>query len=490
LAFALTSSIPFFRASGENRDVAGREHLGLISGFLLYDSGEAEETFLYRCQDRYVTYNSLCGLRTVLFVADEKHRNRYRQLLANHDYRTRLIRERTGIRLPCTPSPWFAALSLHRLQPVAFPASYMLALNQVSPSCALVAGEELREQGELALAWHDKSRYLQAAQAAPDGLPRHATTALISTEEFSRLRSWHHLAGTWRERTGRAVPHALYVKSSCDSGGNVAVRLCPTRFDQASRQLRVSLRRGPDLAQLRADLSLPPSLANWSWSESRMHTLLRNQRTRRGAVQLLIQEAIECPEDSDIQGLGVTCHITSAHHAEIVAAAGQMYRDSDRHHFLGSYVGGLTLGPRLDRQVRALCALLGREGYRGPVNFDARRSATGEWVFLYDCNPRLSAIYPALAVREYLASKGYDVQTVANFGYRGEFAQPDLAKTLTELNRIGLLYRDDRPVGILPLPNLAREHGLDLAMVNVPYRELGAVAARCQEASGLGVHVF
>jgi hypothetical protein len=485
----LASSIPFFR-SGGRVGAAGGEQLGLMSGLLLYDSGEAEQTFLYRCQDRYLTYNSICGLRTVLFVADQAHQAVYRSLIQEHDRRIRLIRERTGIPLPKTPPVWFATVDLCRLEPVTFPSSYTMALNQVSPMCSHLVGECLRPLGEIALQWHDKSHYVRAASSAPQGLPLHAATALVSMDEFRTLATWQDLCSLWRERTGAPEPAALYVKSSFDSGGNAAARLSRSSFDAAMRRLQASLRCGPDLAQLRSDIGMATSLAGRSFSEKCLRGFLRDQRGRRGNVCMLVQEAIESPEDGGIHGLGITCNISPADCVEIVAAAGQLYRDPGRHHYAGSYLDDMAVGKVLTQQVQRLCSLLARDGYRGPVNFDARRGATDEWVFLYDCNPRLSAVYPALAVRQFLRSHHYEVRTLANFGYRGEFASANLDRLLSDLEAAGLLCRDARLAGILPLPNLARERGLDFFAVNIPYSELGALAARYRSASGLEFRVF
>jgi hypothetical protein len=167
-----------------------------------------------------------------------------------------------------------------------------------------------------------------------------------------------------------------------------------------------------------------------------------------------------------------------------------MYRDRPRHHFCGSYIDDQSVNEQMAAQVRQLCLLLAQEGYRGPVNFDARRNALGDWVFLYDCNPRLSAVYPGLAVRKFFRSLHWEIRNLANFGYRGEFGTRDLERILTDLDCAKLLLKDGGPSGILPLPNLCRAHGLDLVAVNIPYRELRVFAARCCAASGIEFRVY
>ncbi|MBZ5620334.1 MAG: hypothetical protein LAQ69_16640 [Acidobacteriia bacterium] len=485
---APASALPLFRLMAGPSPTAAAP-LGIVSGLLLYDSGEAEETFLYRCQDRYLAYNSLAGIRTVLFVANEEHSLRYRHLIKRHNERIRMVSAHTGVPLPIAPEPWFAAVDLSRLDPIELPNAYTLVLNQVSPTCARLAGEQLRSMGELALRWHDKAHYFRTIERQPEGLPPHAHTALFSTSEFAAVASWRDLAALWAQRTGRPEPAALYVKSSYDSGGNASARLSSTGFEDTMGRAR-SLSTGPELSQLRVDIESTPSLAHMCFSDLQLAGWLRAQRRRRGQISILVQEAIEGPEDADVQGLGVTCWVESPERAEIVVAAGQLYRDTRRHHFSGSFLSDDPLPGPLAAQILRLCSMLAREGYQGPVNFDARRNAANEWVFLYDCNPRLSAVYPPLAVRAFLRSCGYDVRTIASLGYRGEFARANLEGMLLDLDAAGLLYQSRRGWGILPIPNMARDHGLDLLLLNIPVNQIGSVANRSRAVSDLDFRVY
>ena len=56
---------------------AGSAPLALVGGSLLVDSGEEDATFAFRCQDRYLAYSSLAGLRSLLLVLDDAHAATY-----------------------------------------------------------------------------------------------------------------------------------------------------------------------------------------------------------------------------------------------------------------------------------------------------------------------------------------------------------------------------------------------------------------------------
>ena len=78
-----SAALPFFRFGARPGATGGATRpLGIVSGGLLLDSGEADPTFVYRCQDRYLAYTSLLGLRTVFFVRDDAHAAHYAALIA------------------------------------------------------------------------------------------------------------------------------------------------------------------------------------------------------------------------------------------------------------------------------------------------------------------------------------------------------------------------------------------------------------------------
>ncbi|MET5019890.1 glutathione synthetase, partial [Burkholderia pseudomallei] len=53
-----------------------------VGGGLILDSGEAENTFAFRCQDRVLVYTGWLGLPSVLLVLDDAHSRHYARLLA------------------------------------------------------------------------------------------------------------------------------------------------------------------------------------------------------------------------------------------------------------------------------------------------------------------------------------------------------------------------------------------------------------------------
>jgi hypothetical protein len=518
-----TSYIPMFNFSGYSELPSNAPKLGLVSGLLLLDSGEAENTFVFRCQDRYLMYNSLNAIRSVLLVQDEHHLQHYQELLHCHTDRLRVIGQMTGIALPPALTPLAFPLDLDTLEIVDRPffrqqlrdpgiqsslRRRSLVLNQVSPTCSRLVGQmelllsrygyglgidltELAKIGDAALRWHNKAHYFHRTRHLNGQIPAHARTVVLTPREFLKIESWELLlsrlvgnetANGKRRREQRPV----YVKSSLDSGGNVAARLCASNFADETRRLRNEVTQRvlcenideyADIQSLRGEIALAPSLQGMRLTDEQLGGFLRSQRARRNNISILVQEAIERPkpEDQAFESIGITCDVSPS--GVDLLPAGQLYRDPERRRYLGSYLGpdlsSATIPERLRDQILHLCGLAAEEGYRGPLNFDARLDSDGRWIFVYDCNPRLSAVYPPLATQLWLLRQGLPASTIVNLGYRGEYARDfALKETLRELDDLGWLYTREHPRGALPLPNLARAHGLDFVLVNLRRQEV------------------
>jgi hypothetical protein len=519
-----STALPFFRfgASAER----ATQPLGIIGGGLLLDSGEADPTFVYRCQDRYLTYTSLLGLRTVFFVHDDAHAARYAALIARQRERCAAVAALSGA-LPAGEilEPLYVGCDLAtlRLAPVGgfarqaralagdgFGAPVEPCFNQIAPGTARLAAQLdalLRAQGvptafdraacdaagALGLFFHDKAQGVALVRGAGgDGLPPHAETAILTPSEFLRLTSWAELVACYRERSGdRDEPGALYVKSSRDSGGNVAARLSPAafeaRFAALAREVeRSALGAGGDLAErvaaLRAEVALAPSLRDVPIGDRALAEFARGQAARRAGMTILVQRDVTPhPADSRPGGIGLTYLIEDAERAVPLAVAGQVYADAEHRRFLGSYLtddlAADVLTPELSAQMEALCARYGAVGYRGPVNFDARLDADGRYVLIHDCNPRLSAVFPALAVRDALRAAGHEPRGVLSLGYRGEFVARDAAGFVARLAARGALFTRERARGVLVLPNLCREDGFDALLIDVEPEHAGEYLA-------------
>jgi hypothetical protein len=171
-----------------------------------------------------------------------------------------------------------------------------------------------------------------------------------------------------------------------------------------------------------------------------------------------------------------------------LGATAQLYRDPDHKHFQGAYLSGAIerdFTVQFRASMRELCLRYAERGYRGPINFDARRDISGQYRLIYDCNPRLTGVLASLAVRDALRSGGSAVESVLTLGYRGEFILPDIEDALIRLDRTGLLFTRSRPRGVVVVPNLCRQDGFDLHLANIDPSEanrllsgeLGALSA-------------
>ncbi len=515
--------LPLFYLGTDSPPKRGVPPLAIISGSLLVDSGEAENTFVFRCQDRYLIYNHLFGLRSVIFALNDSHVRIYEALLdALHE---RLARVTSATGLPGVPrhDPLFVACDIDSLRldkcasfveslreaPVREALrSGAIYLNQVSPVCSdflgqlrgLLLEQDLRlsisndfvsRLGALALKYHDKAKYVElVAENSWRSLPAHVPTMILDPEDFLAIGSWRELVDLYFDETGDQAVEHLYVKSSLDSSGNVAACICAENFDERSVSMRREilrnvLSRDVDLAgetaSLRGEVDLAPSLRSMGLTDEQLRHYKACQQERRMGIKLLVQRQVgdRTGFTETDHGVGISCHIRKRDSWSLIAAVTQIYADPDRLHFLGAYMSdALTrrvMSPDMTRGIGELCECFAGEGYRGPINFDARRNAAGDYELIYDCNPRLTAVYPLLAMRRYLRSAGLQVDSLLNLGYRGEFAYSDIGTVLERLRKAELLYTRWRPEGILLLPNVSRDHGYDLIAINMTPSEFRPV---------------
>lgn len=533
-----TRVLPLFDA-GLDRPPGEGLPLGIIAGALILDSGEAERTFLFRCQDRYVAYNTLYGLRTVLFVADDEHVGHYRAELAGFDRNLAAIAAATGVIPPGgTPEPLFVVCDIDRLALgtcwtlrdqlrrglVPRDAAAQLYLNQISPSyAALVAqldkllrdhglpggfdGAACARVGALASRFHNKARYVELVTAhAGAGLPTHVPTAVIAAERFLAVLRFDELVRLYVDATGDREPAALFVKSAQDSSGNISARVTRDTFDVRAGALRHEIEqhllgRGVDLDErgrdLRAEVDASPSLRPLALSDDRLRRYKRIQAELRTGIELLIQRDVPPPENlaGRFVSVGLSFRIDGPDRVSPIAMAAQLYRDPEHRCYAGSYlspaVAASVLRTPFDAELVRLCRVFAAQGYRGPINFDARLAADGCYQLIYDCNPRLTAIYAPLAVQAALRGQGLMAESVLSVGYRGELVWNDLQDRLAELSARGLLYTRAHQRGAVVLPNLSRRNGFDAVFVNLaPAAVLEALGSGAfGEAGGRRFHV-
>lgn len=304
-------------------------------------------------------------------------------------------------------------------------------------------------------------------------------TAILGPDRFFALRDWEDLTAFYARETGdRAPVDALMVKSSRDSAGNCAALLREQNFEAArqalGRELALSLGNVPATAALpglRRDIASSPQLDPAEFPSERLLAFEALRRGRRDGVTLLVQRWIEPPVSAaDPPAIGLSFHV-GAGAVRTLAVAAQTYHDTECRHFRGALLDRALeerwRGSPFEARLHGLCRRLAADGWRGPVNFDALLAEPGRYCMIQDCNPRLSAVFPALALRRALARTGPAPARLLSLGYRGEYRTADLSATLASLGRDGLLCRADRLAGLLVLPSLVAPDGFDLALIDV-----------------------
>jgi hypothetical protein len=488
--------------------------LSLFSGGLILDQGEAERSFIYRCQDRFLTYAGLHGLRSLFFAIDETHIAVYRTKVMEVRQRFLTMAGRTGLFAQSAPQmPLFIladpmTLAVHA--PIGLRAQLAdsglvdaalagMALNQISPSyahllsqtAALLNGHGLKAEwpcdrmqrmAMMAMRLHDKAIFAEETASAPDLVRKaHVATCVLSAAELSGLSSFQALSRLFADRTAQPAPEAFFIKASRNSAGNLAARLAADDFpERLNRLLHTAADEAwPDaaglttqVADLRRDIEDAQCLAHHRFLDADLRAFKQMQAGNRQELRFLVQPLLSPPNgDQRLGGLGLSYAIDADGRVQPFVISGQIYRDAEQRHFLGALLSDairLDVPADLLDAVESLAARVAAAGYRGPISFDARLDAQGAYKLIHDCNPRLTGVFPSVAVRQSLRQAGFAAATVLTLGYRGEFVFHDIDRVLDRLEAEGLLFTAQNPRGAVILPNLYRENGYDLHLIDVP----------------------
>jgi hypothetical protein len=256
--------------------------------------------------------------------------------------------------------------------------------------------------------------------------------------------TWDKLITLVQEKTGCSNAEKYFVKSGMDAAGEVNVILSQKNFTSKSKELA-------------KEIAIKVTDMNRTETE----------------VQLLVQPCIERPDnDGDWPtSVGITYNIYDSEHIERLVIAGHVYEDVERKTFIGSYLcDDLTehvLQKVGEDKIVNLLRLFAEQGYRGPINLDAVRNHQGEYIFIYDCNPRIGGSLPGLIIKNALEEKGMQVQSLFTLGYRGRIVYLDIKSKLVELEELGLLYTRNRQRGVYILPSMVRSDSYDLILINM-----------------------
>lgn len=493
-----------------------------LNGSLIFDSAEADHSFWYRCQDRYLFYASLIGDRSLFFVKNASHRDQYVKSISQLRENFKSIQSIQGIWQDIEiHEPIYSQLELdqfgsqyqlsklftedHNNQQL--PKSISISTNQVSPtyfkllrdlkSLLLKEGVDLQIDLDTAedmerkiMLFNDKAYYVNLIKKYARNLPKHVDTVLLNPEKWKEIMTWDNLISIFHPIVkGSNIPQSFYVKSSVDSGGNGAIKLTKGQFDKSKKILDTIINthilvKEPDIdnsiLHLKAVLADSATYSQF-YTENDASNYVMDCILRRSKldISLLVQSEIQKSVSSDLPfGIGINCYIKNKDEISIVAIAGQLYSDRDCTIHIGALLSNelhsKVLTESFEKQIIELCRCFAEEGYIGPIGLDACLEHES-YTLIYDCNPRCTAILPALAVKSSLEMEGYNISEIINIDYRGRFIYPNFIEQLDLLNNKNLLFRSDHPSGILLLPNLARKNGYDAFFINTKIEEVNKV---------------
>lgn len=471
----------------------GGPPLVCLNGGIMVDTGSEAPDYIFTCQDRYLPYAALGGMRCLFFVRDEAHRRLYQCRIACLREHLRVIKSFTTPQLdidlleplymPCDLSgqaPADAEIAVFReqiksQQVINDHVRGDIYLNQLSPTIATLVEQyydlakenggrgrvlprEYHSQARAVLKWHDKASYVDLLHNCTnrDLLPPHVPTVMISSRDLSTI-TWTRLLELMRSKASLNGTTEFFVKSGMDAAGEVSTILNRENFFGKINKLAGELANKVD----------------------------RMGRTQQ-EVWLLVQPRIECcrNESSFPSSVGVTYQIHHPGKIERLVVAGHVYEDAEFKMFIGSYLAD-DLTNRVMKQVGekkiiSLLQLFADKGYRGPINLDAVQNNDGDYIFIYDCNPRFGGTLPCFILQQALKQAGLRAETLLNIGYRGRFVYPDLRAKLVELQDQGLLYSRNHQQGVYLVPSLVRPDSFDPILIN-----MGIKAMRQLIRSGL-----
>ena len=439
-----------------------------LSGALMVDCGSEPPSYLYASQARYPPYAALLGARCLLWARDDEHATQLRERFVSLRQRWELIAVRSpGVSTSQLRAPAIVGGHVQR-QPALVagvgdaPGSITEArvfCNQLAPRLSALLDALLAtrssDAARLTYGLHDKRRCVDLlAPVLGPALPVHVATTIIAQAELERI-DYAQLCARLNPGASTREGTELFFKSSLDAAGEVAVSTDEPGFVAAIASLRAQIHEKVAVSE-RAD-----------------------------AVEFLVQPRI--PTDAAPTRpttVGVTYRVDASGGHELITIAGHLYRTSARRVFVGTILDdALTtevvaaIGPA---RMTALLDAFAAAGYRGPINIDMVRRDDGEYVSIYDCNPRMGGALPAAAVRGALRRAGYGVRTIINPGYHGRTRVPDLAAKLDALDAAGLLVTHARPRGVMLIPSFVHADGYDWFFVDVALeraRELWASGA-------------
>ena len=478
----------FFRFGPESRRTDGFP-LVWLNGGIMADTGSEKSDYLFQNQFRYPVYAAMIHMRPLLLVHDEKQIFQYYECLEQIKTDMSILNSYVDpflslsfadpLFLPChmDTQPFELSWTPHLRKQLNTPgvviphAADGICLNQISPTVVTILQRlykfmamegfnldvdlsEYLRMGHNALFWHHKDTYIDllASRSDKTTIPAHIPSAVIRSDRLKTL-TWEQMSFIFNSQTNIPGTDTFFIKSNIDAAGEVAASIRKDNF-----RLKI--------AAIRKDLQ----------------DKIRLMGRKDAPIKIIIQPYIQRYDTgSQPSSIGITYNIFGDHDIRRVAVIGHVYEDPGHQTFIGSYASKHHTHEVLTRigedKIFNLMRLFARKGYRGPVNLDAVRDRKNNYVFIYDCNPRLGGSFPGIALERALTAQGHCIQSVLTLGYRGRFVFPDLPAKLEELAGLGLLYTRHQPRGLCLIPSFVRPNSYDFALINTPFNQLQEILA-------------
>ncbi len=483
LTSPLTAGDFFFRF-GPSPDIDDGLPMVWLNGGLMADTGSEKKEYLFDNQYRYPIYAAMIGMRPLLLIHDDTQIPLYFERLDQIKKDMALLNTVVDpypcpgfadpLFLPCDKStnPYTLIETDHfnsqinNADIINKAATKGVCLNQISPAVTdllkqfygslpveknrlSVDLDAYEEMAQKAIFWHDKNNYVQLLKPHINSkdIPCHVPCAVIGSDRLEHL-TFEKMKTIFYDQTGISGIDAFFIKSNQDAAGEVVTAVCNNNF-----QAKIAALQKEILEKI---------------------TLMGRQNR---PIKILVQPYIQ-RHNSGLQpsSIGITYNILGEDNIKRVVVIGHVYEDPEHQTFIGSFESDDHTRQVLSRidedKILNLMRLFAQKGYQGPINLDAVLDMSGNYLFIYDCNPRLGGSFPGIAFKNAMVSQGHPVDSLMTLGYRGRFVYPDLAAKLDQLYSLDLLYTRKHPKGLCMIPSFVRPDSYDFVFINAPHTQL------------------
>lgn len=449
-----------FKKKGTKTD----KNISHIGGFLMLSERQSLESF-FQWQKNNLVYSSFLRHIPIIFTKSSEHTSKYIKKYNTINEKIKLISKNIGIKLPYISKPIIIKCKIKddEIKQVIFDKTQKqifdhnsIYTNQISPIAEIIFDKivskykktiidqnKYKQASRLAIKFNNKANYVKLVTSNQNkiDLPYHVPTIIIPFDKLKKL-TWESLLKDFTNQTNEQNTKEFYIKLAINSGGEINVMINEENFEQKKQLL-----------------------------------ITETTKANISDANFLAQKKVNFKKGEELTHLGFIYYIKSPKNIKRIDIHAQIYSNETQTTFLGSFISN-KLEKRVlsifdEQKMLNLCKLFAKEGYIGPINFDAIINDNNKLEFIYDCNPRMTGTLPSIAIYNYFKKKhNINIDIIVPLGYRGNLYFSNISKKLNELKSKNLLFTKDNNSGAMLIPNFARDNSYDMWLINMSIKEI------------------